>query len=292
VGETGIAYGGRDGGALYIYRSPALLEAAASTAQILRDEGVEVRAVTPAEAAAIDPVYEPVRDRFAGALYAPGDESGDARLFTRGLADWLAGHGAELRLGEPIERIETDGDKVARIVTGDGEIRADAYVLALGCYSATMGRTVGLDLPIYPIKGYSVTLPIDGRNNPPTLSGVDEENLFAFANFGDRIRMTAIAEFAGYDTSHRPQDFAPMLKAARSLFPDAGNYDRPEYWAGLRPMAPENLPFFGRGRLRNLWVDAGHGHMGWTWACGSARITADLIAGRTPEHDVTTLSLG
>jgi D-amino-acid dehydrogenase len=143
------------------------------------------------------------------------------------------------------------------------------------------------------VKGYSVTLPIGGRNNPPTLSGVDEDNLFAFANYGDRVRMTAIAEFAGYDTAHKPADFATILKAARELFPSAGDYDRPEYWAGLRPMTPDNLPIFGRGGgLANLWVDAGHGHMGWTWACGSARITADLVAGRRPEHDVSGMTPG
>jgi D-amino-acid dehydrogenase len=290
--ETGVTYGGRAGGALYLYRTPGLLEAAARTAQILRDNGVEVRAVTPDEAAAIDPVYEPVRDQFAGALYAPGDESGDARLFSLGLAGWLRDHGVELRFGEPIQRIDRSGDRVTGVVTSRGQVQADAYVLALGCYNATVGRTIGLDLPIYPIKGYSVTLPIEGRNNPPTLSGVDEENLFAFANYGDRIRMTAIAEFAGYDTTHRPADFEPMLRAARSLFPNAGNYDRPSYWAGLRPMTPDNLPIFGRRGLTNLWVNAGHGHMGWTWACGSARITADLLAGRRPEHDVSTLLPG
>jgi D-amino-acid dehydrogenase len=143
-----------------------------------------------------------------------------------------------------------------------------------------VGRTVGLDLPVYPIKGYSVTLPIEGRNNPPTLPGVDEDNLFAFANYGDRVRMTAIAEFAGYDISHRPEDFAPMLKAARELFPDAGNYAKPEYWAGLRPMTPEGTPILGRGRHDNLWYNTGLGHMGWTMSHGAARITADLIAGR------------
>lgn len=294
AGETGVAYGGRTGGALYLYRKAEGLKVAAATAQVLRDQGVEVRALTPDEAAAVDPVYEPVRDRFAGALYAPGDESGDARLFTRNLALWLQGRGVEFRLGQEIQRIEADGQRVARVVLKDGagEVRADAFVLALGCYSAPMGRTLGLDLPVYPIKGYSVTLPIEGRNNAPTLPGVDEDNLFAFANYGDRVRMTAIAEFAGYDWSHQPSDFAPMLKAAHELFPDAGNYDRPDYWAGLRPMTPDNLPIFGRGgRLQNLWVNTGHGHMGWTWACGSGRITADLIAGRAPAYDVSTLLL-
>jgi D-amino-acid dehydrogenase len=291
VAETGVPYGARDGGALYLSRDAHGLAEAAATAQILRDQGVEIRAVNPDEAALIDPVYEPVRDRFAGALYAPGDESGDARLFTRNLARWLAERGVELRLGQPIARIETERSRVAAVRTEGGPVRADAYVLSLGCYSAPVGRTIGLDLPVYPIKGYSVTLPIEGRNNPPTLSGVDEDNLFAFANYGDRVRMTAIAEFAGYDWSHQPEDFAPMLKAAHELFPDAGNYDRPEYWAGLRPMTPDNLPIFGRGQLENLWVNTGHGHMGWTWACGSGRITADLVAGRRPEHDVSTMLL-
>lgn len=289
VADTGVAYGARAGGALYLYRDAAGLAEAAVKAQILRDRGVQVRAVTPDEAAAIDPVYRPVCDRFAGALYAPGDESGDARLFTRGLADWLTARGVEFRLGEAVTGTEADRDGIVSVTTDQGRLTADAYVLALGCWSAAFGRRLGLDLPIYPIKGYSVTLPIEAGDNPPTLSGVDEDNLFAFANYGDRVRMTAIAEFAGWDTGHRPQDFAPMLKAARELFPTAGRYDRPEYWAGLRPMTPHNLPLFGRGRLRNLWVNSGHGHMGWTWACGSARITADLIAGRAPEHDVSEL---
>lgn len=291
VAETGVAYGARTGGALYLYRDREGLERAAETAQILRDGGVEVRKVTPEEAAAIDPVYESVQDRFAGALYAPGDESGDARLFTRHLAAWLEERGVAFRMGETIRGFAAEGGRVAAVRTDKGQLAADAYILSLGCYSAPVGREVELDLPVYPIKGYSVTLPIEGRNNPPTLSGVDEDNLFAFANYGDRVRMTAIAEFAGYDWSHRPDDFAPMLKAAKELFPDAGNWEKPEYWAGLRPMTPDNLPIFGRGRLANLWVNTGHGHMGWTWACGSARITADLVAGRAPEHDVSTMML-
>ena len=288
VADTGVAYGARTGGALYLYRDATGLAAAAAKAQILRDEGVEVRALTPDEAAAIDPVYEPVRARFAGALYAPDDESGDARLFTLGLADWLAERGVRFELGRTISHIAGAG-RLAVVHTDRGELEADAFVLALGCWSADFGRALGLDLPVYPIKGYSVTLPIAGHHHPPTLSGVDEDNLFAFANFGDRIRMTAIAEFAGWDTSHRPSDFAPVLQAARELFPDAGDYERPDFWAGLRPMTPDNLPIFGRGRVANLWVNTGHGHMGWTWACGSARITADLIAGRKPEHDVASM---
>ncbi|HEX2528473.1 MAG TPA: D-amino acid dehydrogenase [Geminicoccus sp.] len=289
VEETGVAYGAVSGGALYLHRDPAALERGDRNADIMRRLGVEVRRVTPVEAARIDPVYLPIIDRFAGALYVPGDESGDARLFTRQIADWLTARGVQFRMNESIQRIETSGKHVGRIVTDKGEVQADAYVLALGCYAATVGRTIGVDLPIYPVKGYSVTIPIAGRNNPPHLSGVDEHNLFAFANYGEHVRLTAIAEFAGYDWSHKPSDFAGLLTAARELFPDAGDYDQAEFWAGLRPMTPSALPIFGRARYDNLWVNAGHGHMGWTWACGSGRITADLIAGKEPAHDVSSM---
>lgn len=284
VAETGVAYDAGTGGALYLYRRPEGLAAAAAAAQILRDAGVTVEAVTPDRAAELDPVYGAVRDRFAGALYAPGDESGDARRFTIGLADRLAAGGVELRLGTTITAIETAGGRVAGIVTDHGRIAADAYVLALGCSSAPLGRTIGLDLPIWPVKGYSVTLPVGPGHRPPRLCGVDEDNLFAFASLGDRVRLTAAAELGGYDTAHRPEDFAPLLRHARELFPEAGDWARPDYWAGLRPMTPDNLPIVGPSPLRNLWLDSGHGHMGWTWACGTARILADRIAGRAPEH--------
>ena len=144
--------------------------------------------------------------------------------------------------------------------------------------------------PIYPIKGYSVTLPIGAATTRPTLAGVDEQNLFAFANFGDRLRLTAIAEFAGYDTSHSPADFRTILADARSFSPTPATTP-PRYWAGLRPMTPDNLPILGRRRYKNLWLNSGHGHMGWTWACGTARITADLMAGRQPEIDLGAMLL-
>jgi D-amino-acid dehydrogenase len=289
LADTGVAYGGRAGGALYLFRTAETLARGVAASKILRDQGVAVEAITPDRVAEIDPVYAAVKDRFACALFAPGDESGDARMFTRGLADWLVQRGVELRLGEAITRIDASGDRIGRIVTAKEEIAADSYVLALGCHSAILGRSIGLDLPIYPIKGYSVTLPIASDSQPPTLCGVDEDNLFAFANYGDRVRLTAIAEFAGYDTSHRPEDFRTMLAAARELFPAVGDWSRPEYWAGLRPMTPDNLPIVGPTRWRNLWVDSGHGHMGWTWACGTGRILADLMGGKSPAYDAAVL---
>jgi D-amino-acid dehydrogenase len=154
-------------------------------------------------------------------------------------------------------------------------------VLALGSYSAAIAAQAGLKLPIYPVKGYSLTIPIDGHNGAPRVPGVDETYLVAFARMGDRLRLTATADFAGFDTRHAPTHFAPMLKVARELFPDGGDYDRPVYWSCLRPMTPDGPPILGRGgRMANLWLNTGQGHMGWTMACGSARILAELIAGR------------
>ena len=163
--------------------------------------------------------------------------------------------------------------------------------MCLGVFAPFLARQLGASLPIYPIKGYSVTLPLDGHNNPPRLGGVDEDNLVAYARFGDRIRATATAEFAGFDRSHRPADFAYMLGVMRKLFPDGANYEKPAYWAGLRPMTPEGTPIFGRGRYRNMVFNAGHGHMGWTMSAGSARIAADLVANRNPAIDLAGMML-
>ena len=171
-----------------------------------------------------------------------------------------------------------------------GDVRGDVYVLSLGSYSPLL-EGLGERLPVYPVKGYSVTLPIDGANNPPTVGAIDEDTLCAYVRLGDRLRATSVAEFAGYDTSHRPADFAPILRSVRELLPNAADYSRPQYWACLRPMTPAGTPILGRGRYHNLFYNTGHGHLGWTMACGTARITADLIAGRTPDVPLDGLTL-
>lgn len=282
VEDTGVAFDGAKGGLLYLYRSPAAFDAGVAKMRILTDNGLPLEVVDRDRAAAIDPALSATKDRIVGGIYAPSDESGDARLFTRNLADWCAERGVRFLYGTTIRGVETAAGEVTGLVTDKGTLTADAYVLAMGCQSAALAKPLGLSLPIYPIKGYSVTVPVAGRNNTPRIGGVDEENLVAYAPMGDRLRITATADFAGYDKRHSPADFRAMLAAAQDLFPDAADYSRPSYWAGLRPMTPEGTPIFGRGRQRNLFLNTGHGHMGWTMSCGSARITADLIAGRTP----------
>jgi len=291
VAETELSYDGSSGGLLYIYRTEESFARGAANMHILADDGQAMETVNRDRAAEIDPALEPVKDKIAGAIYCPSDGSGDARLFTQGLAGVCAERGVSFAYGTTIRAIESEGNKVTKVTTDKGDYRADAYVLALGCQSAQLARPLGVKLPIYPIKGYSVTLPVAGHNNPPSIGGVDEDNLVAYARLGDRLRITATAEFAGYDTSHQPADYRVMLAAARDLFPNGGDYEQPAYWAGLRPMTPEGTPILGRGRHGNLFYNCGHGHMGWTMACGTGRITADLIAGRAPEIDLEGLTL-
>ncbi len=289
--EEDLDYDGRDGGLLYLYRSQESFDRGAVNCGILAEGGQALEVVDRERAAEIDPALAPVKEKIAGAIYCPSDESGDARLFTRALAERCSALGVRFHYGTTIRDIETDGTRVVGVRSDAGRHEAEAYVLALGCQSPVLARRIGLKLPIYPVKGYSVTLPIGGRNNPPSIGGVDEDNLIAYCPMGERLRITATAEFAGYDTSHSPADFTGMLATARDLFPNGGDWDRPQYWAGLRPMTPEGTPIFGRARLDNLFLNTGHGHMGWTMACGSGRILADLIAGRSPEIDLAGMTL-
>jgi D-amino-acid dehydrogenase len=286
-----IDYAGRQGGLIYFYRSPESFEAAAVKSQILKDNGCDIRTLDREETVKLDPALESVKHEIAGSLYAANDESGDCRLFARNLGKWLAERGVTFKFGTTVTGFEMEGDAVKAVITDKGRFSADVYVLSLGVYSPSLGRELGVDLPIYPVKGYSITVPVAGRNNPPRIGGVDEENLTAYCPMGDRLRVTATAEFSGYDTGHRPDDFRHMLKVIKGLFPDGADYSRAEYWAGLRPMTPQGTPILGQGRQRNLWLNTGQGHMGWTMSHGGARITADLIAGRTPAIPLDGLTL-
>ncbi len=287
IADTGVEYYGREGGLLYLYRKPESFARGAANTRILSEEGLDLRAIDPGEAARIDPALESVKDKFAGAVYCPSDGSGDARVFTQNLARFCADNlGVKFMFDTSVDGFESKGDRITGVKTSRGVISADEYVLCLGVFAPDFARTLGVSLPIYPIKGYSVTMPLDGSNNPPSIGGVDEDNLVAYARFGDRLRVTATAEFAGYDKSNRPEDFKHMLSAIRDIFPNGANYGAPQYWAGLRPMTPEGTPIFGRGgRYSNMVFNVGHGHMGWTMSAGSARITADIVKRAKPDFD-------
>jgi len=270
-------------GVLYFYRDAAALDAGIAHMQILADDGQETRVLDRAQIRALEPSLE---GDIAGAIYCPTDETGDSHKFTRALADRCITLGAEFHTCTSVAAIDTAGDMVTAVRASGKSFSADAYVMALGSYSPLLARRIGVDLPIYPIKGYSLTIPVGNHQGPPTIGTIDETNLIAISRFGDRVRVTATAEFAGYDTTHRPGDFAFMQAVVQQLYPDGADYHRAEMWAGLRPMTPDNLPVLGRKKHRNLWFNTGHGHIGWTMSHGTARITADLIAARTPAVQV------
>lgn len=287
--ETGIAYDGVRKGLLYLYGTRKTLDHGVEGAKLFQQAGLEFEVLDSDGAVAREPALGPARDRIAGALYCPTDESGDARLFTRALADVTARQGVIFLWGRTVTGLTMDGGRVTGAMTDAGPVTADATVLALGPWSPLIARTVGLRLPVYPVKGRSVTLPVNGHEAVPIVGGVQSDRFMAWARFGDRLRLTAGAIFCGYDRSHRPEDFAGLLKAGRELFPDAADWSKPTYWAGLRPMTPSGVPILGRRGPEGLWVNTGQGHMGWTLSCGSAQVTADLIAGRGPEIDPTGL---
>jgi D-amino-acid dehydrogenase len=280
IAAEAVDYDRNARGILYFYRGQAALDAGVAHMQLLADDGQEIRVLDRTQVLALEPALQGAAHKIAGGIYCPTDETGDSHKFTRALGARCEALGAEFHTDTAITAIDTSGDTVTQVRANGQAFKADAYVMAMGSHSPLLARRVGVDLPIYPVKGYSLTIPVGNHAAPPTIGSVDETNLVAISRFGDRVRVTATAEFAGYDISHKPADFSFMKSVAQELYPDGADYHRAEMWAGLRPMTPDNLPVLGRKRHRNLWFNTGHGHIGWTMSHGCARITADLIAGR------------
>ena len=279
-------------GAIYIYRDRDHYERGVGATSVLTDNGVTLRAVSTDEAVEIEPALAPDRANIAGALYCPTDESGDCHAFTNRLAEHCATHlGVQFKWSTDIERLQAEGDRITGVVTRDATLTADAYVLALGSYSPLLSRPIGIDMPIYPVKGYALTVPIEGHEGAPTLCGVDEKYLIAWSRLGNRLRVTAMADFSGFDRSHSERDFRHMLNTIQQLFPGAAAYDKASRWAGLRPMTPKGTPILGASPKRNLFINSGQGHIGWTMSMGSARVVADVVAGRAPAIDLDGLTL-
>ena len=282
VAEEAIDYDRNTRGILYMHRSQQALDEGVEHMKLLELDGQSIKVLTRDQVIALEPSLAHAKEEIAGAILCPTDETGDCAKFTRALAARIVERGGAIVTSVTVDKLESAGETVTRALTSRGPFVADAYILALGAESPILARTLSIRLPIYPIKGYSLTIPIGGAKSPPTIACLDEHNLVAISRFGDRLRVTATAEFAGYDASHKASDFAFMKRVTRELFPDGAEYDRAEMWAGLRPMTPTNLPLIGRRRFNNLILNCGHGHIGWTMSHGSARIAADIIAGRTP----------
>ena len=292
VRSEGIRYHAITKGAIYLHRDPAELEAGIKKMALLAEHGQRQEILDASALARLEPAFEPVKTKIAGAIRDLGDSSGDSRVFTEELARIARDkHGVILRTGTRVSGLHAEGDRIAGVATSAGLLTADRYVLALGVGAAPAAGTAGVRLPIYPAKGYSSTFPLKPGGLAPTISGVDERWLVGWSRLGDRLRLTSTAEFTGYDWGWTPRDFNNILRLARDLFPDAADYDRGEYRACLRPMTPDGPPILGLGRHRNLFFNCGHGHMGWTMACGTARIVTDLMTARMPEVDLEGLTV-
>lgn len=286
--EESLEYHRTDGGILYLYRDAAALHEASSKAELMRQQGRSQRLLTREQAFEVDPALANSTIDFAGAVHDEDDGTGDPALFTVGLAAAAERLGVRFELNTRIESLESDGTSIVRARTARGsEIDADCYVLALGSASSTLARTAGLRVPVYPAKGYSLSVAIRDQSRAPHTGGIDERSLVAWSPFGSTLRMSAVAEFAGYDKTHAPSNFAEIRAAGEELFPGALDWSSVEYRSGLRPMTPDGPPIIGATPRDNLFVNTGHGHVGWTMACGSAALLAAELGRRPAEIDAT-----
>ncbi len=281
--ETGIQYDQRMQGTLQVFRKAEQMDAAGKDIEVLRADGVPFEVLDRAGCVAAEPGLAASAERIVGGLRLPGDETGDCFKFTNRLAEMAAAAGVTFRWGVGIEALETEGGRISAVRTDRGLLTADRYVLAMGPYSPQLVRNLGLKLPIYPLKGYSLTIDIQDEARAPVSTVMDETYKVAITRLGDRIRVGGLAEIAGYDLSLNPRRRATLAKSVSELFGGSGDPDKALFWTGLRPMTPDGTPIVGATPIPNLFLNTGHGTLGWTMSAGSGRLVADLISGRTPD---------
>jgi D-amino-acid dehydrogenase len=289
--ETGIQYDQLERGILQFYTDPAEFEQGVKAAALMREFGCDREVRTADECVAIEPALAQCRERNAGGIFTATDESGDAQAFTAGLAARCVARGVRFDFGVTIDRIVAAGDRIegVRVHDADGRLHAltaDAYVMALGSHSPLVLSTIGVPCNVYPAKGYSATLDVGTHRGAPTVSLTDLAWKIVFTRLGERLRVAGTAELDGWDArTLNPARCEALTRRTFELFPDAGEREGVRYWSGLRPATPSNVPLVGPTRYANLWLDTGHGTLGWTMACGSGRALADLVAGRKPAVD-------
>lgn len=289
--ETGIAYDERSKGTLQLFRTQKQLDGAGGDTAILDRFGVPYELLDNAGCIGAEPALALVKDKFIGGLRLPGDETGDCYKFSVAMRQLAEGLGVQFRYGVTITGFETEGDTIAAVLTAQGPVQADMYVAALGSHAPLLLKRLGIDLPIYPVKGYSITLPVIRDAAAPASTIMDETHKVAITRLGDRIRVGGTAELCGYNQVLRPGRRATLEHVVSDLFPEGGDLSKLQFWCGLRPMTPDGPPIIGPSRYRNLYLNGGHGTLGWTMACGSARAVADVLSGRKPEIDMSALSL-
>ena len=288
--DTGIAYEQRTGGTLQLFRSQAQLDAVQRDVAVLEECGVPYELLGSDQLASVEPALARASDRLVGGLRLPNDETGDCHLFTNRLANIARGLGVDFRLGQSVDALVQEGGRITGVRVGGEVLRADRYVLAFGSYSRRFAAPLGLDLPVYPVKGYSLTVPLLDPALAPQSTVLDETYKIAITRFDNRIRVGGMAELAGFDLRLNAKRRATLEMVVSDLFP-GGDLPRASFWTGLRPMTPDSTPIVGATRYANLFLNTGHGTLGWTMACGSGKLVSDLVTGHKPEIRTDGLAL-
>jgi D-amino-acid dehydrogenase len=289
--RTGIKYDERTQGTLQLFRYEKQLAAADKDIAVLKQDGVPFETLDVDGCIGVEPALAHVREKFVGGLRLPNDETGDCFKFTNALASIAESLGVHFRYGVSIRNLTRSGDRITGVVTDAGTFQADAYVAAMGSYTPRMLRDLGLSLPVYPVKGYSITAPILDEARAPESTIMDETYKIAITRLGDRIRVGGMAEVSGFSTDLPEARRATLEHSVDDLFTGGGDLKAATFWSGLRPMTPDGTPIIGGTKFGNLWLNTGHGTLGWTMACGSASVLADLIGARRPEIEAGDLAL-
>jgi len=289
--ETGLRYDERTLGTLQVFRDEEGLAAAALDMKILDRFGIPYRLLDREGCVAVEPALAITKEKIAGGLHLPGDETGDCFIFTQGLATEAERLGVRFRFSTSVSSLEVASDRIVAVETDRGPVRAEAIVVAMGSYSAHLLRKVGIHLPVYPVKGYSATVPVLSDDHAPRSTIMDEAHKIAVTRLGNRIRAAGTAELTGFDTQLRLDRCGMIRHVIADLFPRGGALAEITFWTGLRPMTPDGTPVIGPTRYKNLFLNTGHGTLGWTMGCGSGQVLADLISGRRPEIDVEGLMI-
>lgn len=287
----GLAYEQRTGGTLQLFRTHKQVDAAARDVEVLKSLGVPYEVLTPEELTKAEPALAAVKDHLTGGLRLPNDETGDCYMFTNQLAERAERLGVKFLYGRNVTDIASDGRHITGISVEGETMHADHYVVALGSYSRDMLRKLGLDIPVYPVKGYSITIPLEKPEAGPVSTILDETYKVAITRFDQRIRVGGMAELSGFDLSLRQGRRETLEFVLKDLFPEAGPMAPDSFWTGLRPQTPDGTPIVGATKLSNLWTNTGHGTLGWTMACGSGKLLSSLIAGTVPEIDPAGLAV-
>lgn len=289
--DTGIHYENRSQGTLQVFRKAAQLEAVQQDIKVLQDSGVPFKLIDNSKALAeIEPALANATDNLVGGLHLPHDETGDCFLFCQALAQQAKALGVKFLYNQTIEKLVVDAGAIKGVMVNGELLTADQYVLALGSYSRALLQPLQLNLPVYPVKGYSLTVPIINADLAPQSTVLDETYKIAITRFDNRIRVGGMAELSGFDVSLNPQRRATLEMVTQDLFA-GGDLPNASFWTGLRPMTPDSTPIIGATRYRNLFLNTGHGTLGWTMACGSGKLISDLVLGKTPDIPIDGLSL-